>query len=392
LTRLLHFDCASGAAGDMIVAALIHVGAAWDVVERAIAALQLDGVRISATNVRKQGFAATRFAVDVATDSAGVSRTYTSIREQLASAALEPWVKEKSIAAFTRLAEAESSVHGTTIEQVHFHEVGTVDAVVDVVAAMSAVASLQPSQITCSRLVTGTGTVRSQHGVLPVPAPATVLMLTGVPVDACEESAELLTPTGAAILTTLCDRFGAFPSMRIERVGVGAGTRDTVSRANVLRVLTGTSPDSHPTETVVVLEAAMDDASGELVGHCVSRLLEAGALDAYTVPIQMKKSRPGVLLTVICTPEQADALESIVFAETTTLGIRRQTSQRAAMDRRIVTAESRFGSVRIKVAARGDAVTASPEYEDCVTLARKHGVSLKTVIEAARVAWQMSSG
>ena len=265
------------------------------------------------------------------------------------------------------------------------------DAIVDVVGSLLALDLLGVDRIVCSPIPTGSGTISCQHGVLPVPAPATAELLKGIPLMACDEVGELTTPTGAAILTTVADEFGPLPPMSLAEIGYGAGTRDGGSRPNVLRVLIGHSVEAGETDEITVLETNLDDASPELVGYCMERLMSEGALDAYVVPIQMKKSRPGVLLTVLCEQQRVAALEQVLFAETTTFGIRRQRVVRVKMTRRHETVRTRFGTVRVKVGSRDGVQTVSPEYEDCRALAEQRGAPLREVVAAASAAWRALS-
>ena len=278
-------------------------------------------------------------------------------------------------------------MHGCPIERVHFHEVGAVDAMLDIVGAALALDLLGVNRIVCSPLPVGSGTIQCEHGMLPVPAPATAELLTGVPLASTQEEGELLTPTGAALVTTLAEEFGPIPAMTVESVGYGAGTRETKFRPNLLRVLIGGMEGEGTTDEITVLEANLDDTPGELIGRCQERLFDAGALDVYTVPIQMKKSRPGVLLTVLCEPRRQSEMERILFAETTTFGIRRHNATRAKLARRHETVSTPLGDVRIKVGERDGIITVSPEYEDCKILAEKNDVALRDVISAANAAW-----
>jgi uncharacterized protein (TIGR00299 family) protein len=260
---------------------------------------------------------------------------------------------------------------------------------IDVVATVWALDQLHVQRVICSPICVGSGTVRCEHGVLPVPAPATVLLLEGMPIAECDEPGELTTPTGAALLTTLAESFGPPPSMTIRAVGYGAGTREGHHRPNVLRVILGDPSDASHTDEVVVLEAGVDDTTGEAVGHCIERLLEAGALDAYCLPIYMKKSRPGWLLTVLASVAEADRLEAVIFAETTTFGVRRHFARRTRLDREHREVDTPWGRVRVKIGRRGrDIVTVAPEYEDCRRVAADSQVALRNVMHAALRGWE----
>jgi pyridinium-3,5-bisthiocarboxylic acid mononucleotide nickel chelatase len=383
--RTAYFDCFSGAGGDMIVAALVDAGVEPDALERALAGLGIGGYSITIDRVRKQGFAAVRFDVRLDESAQQPHRHLKDVVAIIEAAELPASVKERSIRVFTRLAEAEAAVHGTSVEQVHFHEVGAIDAIIDVVGAVVALDMLGVARVVCSPIPTGSGTVTCQHGVMPVPAPATAHLLRGVPLAACDEKGELTTPTAAAILTTLADGFGPIPGLTLERVGYGAGTREGESRPNLLRVLIGEAVEAAGAEIdeVMVLETNLDDATPQMIGHCMERLLDAGALDVYTVPIQMKKLRPGVLLTVLCGVEGVVDMERIIFTETPTFGIRRHRAMRAKLGRRWETVETAYGAIRVKIGEGAAVVTVTPEYEDCKAAAMEHGVSLRAVMAAA---------
>lgn len=385
--KVAYFDCFSGAAGDMIVGALMDAGANQAALRDRLSALGLSGYSLTIDTVNKQGFAATRFRVDLDEPGTHPHRHLSDILGIIDRSGLPDSVRSLASRVFTRLAEAEARVHGSTIEQVHFHEVGAVDAILDIVGTAIALDLLEVDRVVCSALPVGSGTVTCEHGVMPVPAPATAELLRGFPIAETPEEGELLTPTGAALLTTLADEFGPMPAMTLETVGMGAGTRETKFRPNLLRVLIGKVDQDDLTDEIMVLETNLDDTPPELIGRCQERLLKAGALDVYTVPIQMKKSRPGVVLTVLCEHGQRPEMEEILFSETTTFGIRRHAAVRAKLARRFETVSTPLGEVRIKVGQRDGIVTASPEYEDCKALAEKNSVSLRDVIAAANAAW-----
>ena len=386
--NIAYFDCFSGAGGDMIVAALIDAGADADALLRGLSALKIGGYNVSIERVTKQGLAATRFHVQLDGSAKQPHRHLRHVLEILKLSALSEGVRDKACRVFQRLAEAEAAVHGTTVEKVHFHEVGAVDAIVDVVGAVLALELLHIDRVVCSPIPTGSGTVTCDHGVLPIPAPATARLLQGVPLAACDDVGELTTPTAAAVLTTLTSEFGPIPPMTLTAAGYGAGTREGRTRPNVFRVLLGEAVEEHgDVDQIMMLETNLDDTSPEVVGYCTERLLGEGALEVYTVPILMKKQRPGVVLTVLCEVGKATAMEKILFAETTTFGIRRRTVERTKLRRRFVAVATPFGDIRMKVGEREGVVTASPEYEDCRAAALKHGVALRDVIAASNAAW-----
>jgi len=312
------------------------------------------------------------------------------IREIIGKAAIRASAKKTAISIFEALGTAESEIHNSPIESIHFHEVGAVDAMVDIVCAAVGAEALGVEQIICSPLNVGGGTVKCAHGTFPVPAPATVKILKDAPVYSSGVQAELVTPTGAAIVKTLATRFGAFPGMKIEKSGYGAGSRDFPGHPNVVRLTVGEAATSLATktslETITVLEANLDDMNPQVFGYVMDRLLEEGALDAFAVPVQMKKNRPGTLLTVLCKPEDANKLVQMLFTETTTLGVRRREESRQILSRRWENVRTPWGDVRIKIASMNGTVTNyAPEYEDCRRLAAEHHVPLKTVMqEAAR--------
>ncbi len=387
-----YFDCFSGAAGDMIVASLIDAGADESALREGLSSLAVGGYTLKIQKIRKQGFAATRFLVELDSTTPQPHRHLADVVEIIRSGKFPDGVRENSIRVFERLAQAEAQVHGTSVDKVHFHEVGAVDAIVDVVGAVLALQTLGVERVVCSPVPVGSGTVKCAHGVMPIPAPATAVLLKGVPLAASEETGELITPTGAAVLTTLADEFGPLPAMSVSAIGYGAGTRDGASVPNLLRVFVGAASDSDDADSVAVLETNIDDASGEIVGYTIERLLEMGALDAYAVPIQMKKTRPGFVLTVICETAKIPLMEGILFRETPTFGIRRRTVQRTKLTRRFETVDTAFGPIRIKIGEREGAITASPEYEDCKAAAVKHDAALREVIAAARAAWAKKAG
>ncbi len=370
----------------MILGALLDAGVQPEIWQGELARLNLSGYELKIEQVQKQGLAAT--AVRVLVSEGGQERGLTEIEELIRASRLPAEVQEISVKVFRRLAVAEARVHSMIPEQVHFHEVGGVDAIIDIVGAAVGLRLLDVEEVYASALPLGHGFVDCAHGRLPLPAPATLELLRGVPVLSRDVEGELVTPTGAAILTTLAKGFGPFPPMTVERIGYGAGQRD-FPFPNLLRLLVGsTSPTlGARLETLTLLEANIDDLNPECYGHLMERLFAAGALDVYLTPVQMKKNRPGILLSVACPSAQAEVLAALVFAETTTIGLRRQEVQRWALARERMEVETPYGRVGVKVARLGGKVmTASPEYEDCRRLALERGVPLKEVYLAAEVA------
>jgi uncharacterized protein (TIGR00299 family) protein len=315
-------------------------------------------------------------------------RGLNEIRSIIGKAAISESTKVTAIAIFETLGAAEAKIHNTNIDKIHFHEVGAVDALVDIVCAAVGAEALGVEEIVCSPLNVGGGTVKCAHGTLPVPAPATLELLKDAPVYSSGIQAELVTPTGAAIVKTLARRFAPFPPMKVEKTGYGAGTRDFAGHANVVRLTLGEAQaklSAHrPQETIIVLEANIDDLNPQVFGYVMDRLLEEGALDAFGMPVQMKKNRPGMLLTVLCRAQDATKLASLIFTETTTLGVRQREEKRQTLDRKWVTVTTHWGDVRLKVASMDGTVTNyAPEYEDCRRIAAERHVPLKNVMQEA---------
>jgi hypothetical protein len=390
--KIAHFDCFSGASGDMILGALVAAGADEAALRHELSKLSIGDYALDIRPIRKQGFAAVK--VNVTASGAPGHRHLHDILAILSHSGLSQRVKDRAESIFTKLALAEAAVHGTTTGRVHFHEVGAVDALVDVAGAAIGIELLGVERITCSSIPVGTGTVTCEHGVLPVPAPGTVELLKGVPLMACDEPGELTTPTGAAILTTLAESFGPMPSMMIESCGYGAGSREGVSRPNVLRLIVGCSADGHAEcDQVTILETNLDDTTGEEIGCATEALFAAGALDVFTTPIFMKKNRPGVLLSIIAPSEKSGACAEVLFAQTRTFGVRQHECRRTKLRRQSRTVSTRFGEIRMKIGSRdGGTTIASPEYDDCAAAARQHGVPLREVMFEAQRVWRQSQG
>jgi hypothetical protein len=379
--RLAYLDCFSGVSGDMLLGALLDAGLPRETLERELARLALPGWELKVSRAQRGFIAGTR--VEVAATESPPPRRLRDILALLEGSQLRDPVKTQARQVFVRLAEAEGKVHGTSPEEVHFHEVGAVDAIVDVVGAAAGLEALGVEKVVCSPLPLGRGWVKFEHGQSPVPAPAVAELVKGAPVYAGEVEAELTTPTGAAIVTTLCEEFGPLPAMRIEAVGYGAGSREQ-ARPNLLRLLVGQSQEVPAREKVVVLETNLDDMSPELYDHVLGRLFKAGALDAYLTPILMKKNRPATLLTVLCEQAKSNELAEILFRETTTLGVRVRESERWCLEREWVEVETRWGKVRVKLGRLGgEVVTIAPEYDDCRRVAETTGAALKEVYQEA---------
>src|SRR6202158_6125859 len=431
--RIAYLDCFSGISGDMFLGALVDAGVSPKLLEDTVAALDI-GARIEISRVLRAGISATKVDVyahgekdlprevfleqrehahehehphvwwrgsapprtgqrPVPTQEHHVhGRGLKEIRAIIEKASIRNTAKATAIRIFEALGEAEAEIHNTSIEQVHFHEVGAVDALVDIVCAAVGAESLAVEEWVCSPLNVGGGTVKCAHGTLPVPGPATLKLLQDAPVYSSGPQVELVTPTGAAIVKMLSARFASFPAMKIEKAGYGAGTRDFPDHPNLLRLTIGEAVPSDEASTsrntsnerITVLEANLDDLSPQLLAYAMERLLAEGALDVFSVPVQMKKSRPGAMLTVLAKMEDANRLTKTIFAETTTLGVRRREEQRQTLARRWETVDTTWGPVRIKIAnMNGSVSNYAPEYEDCRTLAEAQHVPLRTVMQEA---------
>jgi len=381
--RCLYFDCFSGAAGDMIVGALLDAGADEKEVRDALATLELPAWSLDLQRVKKGAIAAACAEVSV-DEGEHAPRSYRDIVELLQDAPLPRGTRERSLETFRILAEAEATVHGTAVDDVHFHEVGSIDAIVDVVAAAAALESLAPEIVVTSPIATGRGIAQSMHGPIPVPAPAVVEILKGATLYE-RGTEELVTPTGAAILASATSRFGPLPPMRLQGRGYGAGKRD-LDIPNVLRVLIGDINDQRGTAAPqhVLIETNIDDMTPEVMPYVIERLIAAGADDAWTTPILMKKGRSASMLSVLASSELIDALLDVLYAETTTFGVRLREVTRDELAREWKTAHVEEHTVRVKIARRDDAITtAAPEYEDALKVARITGLPLKEVYRRA---------
>jgi hypothetical protein len=460
--KIAYLECFSGMSGDMFLGALIDAGVSAELLEKTVAGLNV-GAGLQISRVNRSGITATKVDVfvhgekelpreefyageehsqdagqrdhghphdhghshleahapqhepapsrteasaphdhaDTGSHEQGHGRSLKQIKWIIGNADIRESAKKTAIAIFEALGAAEAAIHDMDIESVHFHEVGAVDAMVDIVGAAVGAEALGVGEIVCSPLNVGAGTVKCAHGVFPIPAPATVELLKGAPVYSSGIQRELLTPTGAAIVRVLAARFGAFPEMKIERAGYGAGTRDLAGHANVVRLTIGqasaaasrVSALAHLTsETITVLEANLDDLNPQVFGYVMDRLLEEGALDAFGLPVQMKKNRPGTLLTVLCRPEDGAKLTQLLFTETTTLGVRRRDEQRQTLARRWVIVTTQWGEVRMKIASMNGTITNyAPEFEDCRRIAAEQHVPLKRVMQEATQAYQVGT-
>jgi pyridinium-3,5-bisthiocarboxylic acid mononucleotide nickel chelatase len=390
--RIAYFDCPSGAAGDMIMGALVDAGVAFEALQGELGKLGLSGFSLERREVMKGVFRATK--VDVRIDDHSHShqhgehhhpdRNLNAILELIARSGLSVPVKERAGRIFTRLAQAEARVHGTTVDKVHFHDVGAVDAIVDVVGACIGLDLLGVGAVHCSALPVGGGFVTGAHGRMPVPAPGTAELLKGFPVIDTGVRRELVTPTGAAILTTLSVSAGAMPAMTVEAVGYGAGTMD-LDTPNIVRVFLGQAAGAAALETIVQVETTVDDMQPQLWEAVMERLFESGALDVYLTPVTMKKSRPGIVLTALCAPERVTELSRVLFEESPTIGVRWTAYQRQRLDRETITLTTAYGPVPFKVSRLGGrVVTATPEFTEVRRIAKEKGLPAREVLDQAR--------
>jgi uncharacterized protein (TIGR00299 family) protein len=426
--RIAYLDCFAGISGDMFLGALVDAGVPLAVLQEATAALKL-GASLRVEKVDRSGISSTKVHVmegEVLAEEAGSfehqrshthathshqpktqhlhktghahdhpheehthGRSLTVIRGLIESAALEEAVKRTAIHAFELLGASEAKIHNVPVDRIHFHEVGAVDAIVDIVAASAGIHHLKIGAWHSSPVNVGGGMVQCAHGLFPVPAPATADLLRGFPTYSAHIEKELVTPTGAALLRALAPEFGPQPAMRVEQIGYGAGTRNPKDFPNVLRLTVGETADRDATETVTVLETALDDLSPQVIAYVAEAALAAGALDVMLTPVVMKKGRPGTLLTVLCNASESAALERLMLRETSTLGVRIRQDRRSCLERRHTPVATEFGEIRMKVGSLdGEELNAAPEFEDCKAAAGKHGVALKQVQQAAIAAYR----
>jgi len=383
--KTLYFDCFAGASGDMILGAMVAAGVEPRVLMGQLSLLNLHGYSIDFQPVDRSGLSATHVRVQIPKEHS--HRHLSDILKIIYDSQLSDAVKDRAAKVFSRLAEAEAHVHNQPVEKIHFHEVGAMDAIIDVVGAAICFEVAGIERFVCSPLQVGSGFVDMEHGRFPVPPPAVAELLKGAPVYSTEIKGEMVTPTGAAIIATVCTEYGPIPSMELQRTGYGAGTRQYDTFPNALRVLIGeTEFREAKEERLWMIETNVDDMSPQIFGHVMERALAMGALDCYFTSIQMKKDRPGVLVSVLCRPNDKASLADMLFAETTTLGIRSYEVQRRALEREIVRVETEYGPIDVKVARlNGHVVNEMPEYDQCREAARKAGVALRVVESAARL-------
>ena len=403
MSRILYFDCFNGASGDMVLGALLDAGLPLEELRGALGSLAIEGASVSATRVLRAGVSATKFVAeehghntherdhghgDAHHHHHHAHRSLAEISTLIERSALSPAGQQRAKELFYRLGEAEADIHQMPIDKIHLHEVGAVDSIIDIVGAVFAIEWFRADRIVSSPLNVGGGMVKSAHGNFPVPAPATVKLLAATPVYSSGVQSELVTPTGALLVTSYATSFGPVPAMTIERTGYGAGDRDLPNTPNVLRVLVGESSEQPHTERIVVLQSEIDDMNPQLFGLVMERLYAAGALEVYFASVQMKKNRPGTLLTILARPEQREELSAIVFRETTTIGVRYHEVLRERLEREIVAVSTPLGTVRFKVARLGETVVnAAPEFEDCLRIASERSMPVKDVQAAANKAY-----
>jgi uncharacterized protein (TIGR00299 family) protein len=400
--RLLYLDCFAGISGDMFLGALLDLGVSEDALRAELSKLELPGYQISSRRMVKQNISATKF--DVIEEhppsprfrKTGEHRGYSEIVATIEKSRLSSAVKDRAGRVFRRIGEAEAKIHGIPLEEVHFHEIGAVDSIVDIVGACIAVEALGVDEFQASPPRLGSGFVETAHGRFPVPAPATLELLKGIPVQSSSDPVELVTPTGAALLAEFCTRFGSMPAMSIEKIGYGAGSRDLEKAPNVLRAVLGVASaastrSADETDAVAVIETNIDDMNPQLYGDVMERLLAAGVLDVFLTPVQMKKNRPGTLLTVLCERNGVDALTELILTHTTSFGVRVHEAQRRKLAREIVTVKTRFGEIEVKIGRLGGKIVArSPEFESCQQAAARFNISVKDAYnEAAHVAGEI---
>jgi len=387
--KIAYFDCFAGAAGDMVTAAILDAGLDLDLLKARLETLGINGLKLQVSRTTRAGIGALTFKAQAPKQNK--HRNLRQITELIKKSRISKQAETFALAVFQKLARAEAAVHNCKPEEVHFHELGAIDSIVDIVSAAIGLNVLKIEKIYCSTLNLGAGSIKIAHGNMPVPAPATAELLKGLPVSGGPIQAELLTPTAAAILATAVDSFGHLPPMKIDAVGYGAGSLNPSDFPNVLRLFLGLSLEEKNTtaDTVALLQTNIDDISPEIIGYLSKRLLQNGALDVYSSPINMKQDRPAICLSVLCKPQDAAELENIIFEEGLTLGIRKQFLQRSKLQREFVTVETQFGRIRIKKGSlNGKTVTAKPEFSDCAAAAEKADVPVKKVIEAATHAYR----
>ncbi len=379
--KIAYFDCFSGISGDMTLGALVDLGLDQDYIESELLKLKLNGYKLSFKNVKKHGISGTKAQVELLhhehQDRQHHGRHLSDIKKLIEESKLDDNIKQKAISIFINLGEAEAKVHNVNIEEVHFHEVGAIDSIVDIVGSVIGITALNIEKIYSSPLPLGGGFAKSSHGVIPIPAPATVELLKGIPIRETSIQSELVTPTGAAIIVTLASGFGSIPEMTVENVGYGSGSKDFNEQPNMLRIITGKSKEDLDNDSITVIETNIDDMSPQLYDLLMDKLFELGALDVFLTPIIMKKNRPAIKLTVILDQSDVQKACLCILKETTTMGLRIYETKRKKLSREIKELKTKYGVVRVKLGKIGDEVIkVIPEYDDCKKLATEHNVSI----------------
>lgn len=390
MKRIAYFDCFAGISGDMILGAMVDNGLPLETLKNELSKLQVSGWNLSAEKVTRRGMTGTQ--VHVMTEEVSHHRHLADITGIISKSTLSPAVKKRALDIFRLLADAEAAVHGISPEKVHFHEVGALDAIIDITGAAIAFEALKIDEVLVSPLNTGSGTVQAAHGVLPVPAPATSLLLEGLDIYSSGIQTELVTPTGAAVIRSFCKKSTSLPNITLESTGYGSGSKD-LEVANLLRLFIGSRHELHDdTETVIQLETNIDDSSPEITAYLMQRLFDAGALDVFITPIIMKKNRPGHLLAAIVSPEKEDIMTRVIFRESSSSGIRRFQRERYTLPRELQGVETPFGTIAVKIHRMGEeVVTISPEFEECRKAAEETGTPLQSVYNAAIAAWHKTT-
>lgn len=394
MTRIAYLDCNAGISGDMLLGALIDSGWPENHLHEVIARLKLGDVQLKVDRVSKRGISATQ--VNILSSPHQPHRGLHDLSAIVMESALPGAIQQKAIAAIRLLAEAESQVHGVPVDRIHFHEVGAVDTIVDIVGALVGFEALNVAEVHCSALPWSRGTVKTEHGILPVPPPAVALLLRDVPVVGADIEGETVTPTGATLARTIAKRFGTMPPLRVESIGYGAGQRDWPDRPNVLRLTIGESTGDAAgldLEQLTILSCNIDDMNPQWYEPLMKHLYDGGALDVWLIPVQMKKNRPGTLVEVLCRPERAGTLREILLRHTTTLGVRETVTDRYSLPRELHTVQTAYGEIRVKVARLPDGTSkSSPEHDDCAARAKEHNAAIADVWLAAARASDAQTG
>jgi len=391
--RIIYFDCFSGISGDMILGALVSIGVDLKKIQKGLRTLNLKGCKLNSRQVKRNGFIGTKVNVvlNQTSQKSHHARSFNDIKSLIEKSDLPKIVKSNSIAIFRRIGKVEAKVHGTTINRIHFHEVGSIDSIIDIVGGSLAMDLLGADLIVSSPINTGEGTVKCDHGILPVPAPATLELLKGIPCYSSGVKKELTTPTGAAFIGYFAEKFGSLPIMNMLSTGYGAGTHEIKNIPNLLRVVLGKSEEGSRHQSMKVIETNIDDMNPEFYDHVIDQLFKVGAVDVFFAPINMKKNRPGILLSVITSKEYFDSVVQVLLEETSTLGVRHYDVDRVVLPRKQIMIMTPFGKVRVKIGGLDESTrTISPEYEDCRKIALKKEIPVKRVYdEALKVAWKL---